>query len=172
MTDPVDLSSSVAAVRSLFSAAACSVALVDAEGGTLRFVAAAGEGAGEILGVELPVGRGIAGWAAMSGQPIAVRDVSRDTRFARDVAEATHYVPTSLLAAPVFDDDGEVLGVLEVLDPSVEAASDWALAVLATLAAQVGSLVSAQRRTVADGDADRLADLGRAVVDLVERRRT
>jgi hypothetical protein len=34
------------------------------------------------------------GWAAMTGQPIAVRDVQTDARFARDVAESTQYVPT------------------------------------------------------------------------------
>ena len=48
----------------------------------------------------------------MSGQPIAVRDVETDARFARDVAESTHYVPTSILAAPLFDEEGEAAGVL------------------------------------------------------------
>ena len=98
-----DLTPSVAAVRALFGAAACSCALVDPDGATLTFVAADGAGAAEIVGVELPVGRGIAGWAVMSGQPIAVRDVRADPRFARDVAESTHYVPECILAAPMFD---------------------------------------------------------------------
>jgi len=98
------LNPAVAAIRTLFDAAACSVALVDDAGATLVYVAASGEGAAEIVGVELPVTRGIAGWTAMSGQPIAVRDVETDARFARDVAEATHYVPASILAAPLFDD--------------------------------------------------------------------
>ena len=121
--DP-DLTASVAAVRALFGAAACSCALVDEEGSSLTYVAADGEGAREILGVVLPVGRGIAGWAVMSGQPIAVRDVTADPRFARDVAEATHYVPISILAAPLFDDAGDALGVLSVLDSTVNESSE------------------------------------------------
>lgn len=161
------LGASVESVRALFGAAACSVALVDDTGATLRFVAAAGEGASAIVGVELPVGRGLAGWAAMSGQPIAVRDVRSDPRFAADVAEQTAYVPTSVLAAPMFDDEGEVLGVLEVLDPGVDQAADWTLAVLGAMASQLARLELALRR---DGDAPdpRLAELGRRVLELSE----
>ena len=64
-------------------------ALVDEEGETLRFVASDGAGAEAIVGVTIPVSRGIAGWAAMSGQPISVRDVQTDARFARDVERGT-----------------------------------------------------------------------------------
>ena len=164
-----DLSGSVAGVRALFGAAACSCALVDDEGSELTYVAADGEGAREILGVVLPIGRGIAGWAAMSGQPIAVRDVRADPRFARDVAESTRYIPTALLAAPMFDAQGEVLGVLSVLDPAVDESSDWTLAVLGTLASQVAALVVAVRRApAAAADASRLEALGRRVLDAVE----
>ena len=139
--DPA-LSRSVEAVRRLFAAAACSVALVDEEGETLRFVASDGAGAEAIVGVTIPVSRGIAGWAAMSGQPISVRDVQTDARFARDVAESTNYVPSSILAAPMMTTEGEVMGVTSVLDPSVEEASDWTLQVLGTLASQMAMLLA------------------------------
>lgn len=165
--DP-DLTASVAAVRALFGAAACSCALVDEEGSSLTYVAADGEGAREILGVVLPVGRGIAGWAVMSGQPIAVRDVTADPRFARDVAEATRYVPTSILAAPLFDDAGDALGVLSVLDSTVDESSDWTLAVLGTLASQAAALVSVVRRAPAAVEASRLEELARRVLAATE----
>ena len=139
--DPA-LGRSVEAVRRLFAAAACSVALVDEEGETLRFVASDGAGAEAIVGVTIPVSRGIAGWAAMSGQPISVRDVQTDARFARDVAESTNYVPSSILAAPMMTTEGEVMGVTSVLDPSVEEASDWTLQVLGTLASQIAMLLA------------------------------
>jgi signal transduction protein with GAF and PtsI domain len=160
-----ELNRAVASVRSLFGAAACSVGLTDAAGTDLEFVAADGEGAEQIIGVRLPVSRGIAGWAAMSGQPIAVRDVVADPRFARDVAESTHYVPTSLLAAPIFDTDGEVVGVLSVLDPTVDATADWTLAVLGTLAALVGQVVGGG----APATSSPLEDLGRRVLEAVAR---
>ncbi len=162
-----DLSTSVSAIRLLFDAAACSCALADEDGASLEFVAADGAGASDIVGVSIPVGRGIAGWAAMSGEPIAVRDVQTDARFARDVAEATHYVPTSILAAPLVSAGGEVLGVVEVLDPRVEATSDWTLSVLGTLAAHMALVVG--RSTSASNS---LAELGAEVLAAVERHRT
>lgn len=113
-----ELRATVRATRQLFGAAACSCALATEAGDALVFVAADGAGADAIVGVEIPVGRGIAGWAAMTGQPITVADVEKDARFARDVAESTDYVPSTILAAPVMAEDGEVSGVIEVLDPS------------------------------------------------------
>lgn len=96
--------------------AACSVAALDEAGGELRYVAAAGAGALEIVGTRLPSGRGIAGFVAGSGQGLSVSDVRRDARFAHDVAEATGYVPTALMAVPISAGD-DTLGVLTVLDP-------------------------------------------------------
>lgn len=153
------------ATRALFAAAACSVALVDDEGETLTYVVADGAGAAEIVGVTIPVGRGIGGWAAMSGQPIAVRDVQSDARFARDVAEATNYVPSAILAAPLVTPEGEVIGVTSVLDPSVDEASDWTLHVLGTLASHMALLVVGAR--AADPGADGYADLGHDVLRVV-----
>lgn len=108
----------------------------------MRFVAADGAGSQAIIDVTLPVGRGIAGWVAMAGQGIAVGDVSRDTRWARDVAEATNYVPQSILAVPMMDEEGGVLGVIEALDPQLGADDTGrALDVLGTVGDQVASVV-------------------------------
>jgi signal transduction protein with GAF and PtsI domain len=155
----------VEATRALFRAAACSIAHVDEEGETLRFVASDGEGADQIVGVTIPVSRGIAGWAAMSGQPIAVRDVRTDARFARDVAESTNYVPTAIYAAPMLDSTGEVLGVVSVLDPAVDEASDWTLDVLGTIADLMASVTTATTGT--SESPQPLARLGSDVLRLV-----
>lgn len=137
----VELHRAVAGIRSLFSAAACSCALVDAGGEDLVFVAADGEGATEIVGVRLPAGTGIAGWAVMSGQPIIVADVSADSRWAREVAESTRYIPETILAAPLVDDVGDVLGVIEVLDPTSRGEhSGHDLDVLGVAASMVASI--------------------------------
>ena len=132
-----DLRAAVTSTRQLFAAAACSCALVTEEGDALVFVAADGDGAAPIVGVSIPVSKGVAGWAAMTGQPIAVRDVQSDARFARDVAESTRYVPDRILAVPVMSPDGEVSGVMEVLDPATT---------------EVGSAIGEQRGAAADLD--------------------
>jgi signal transduction protein with GAF and PtsI domain len=169
MTAPDDVSTaittSVQNVRALFGAAACSLALVDDEGEALHYVTADGAGADEIRGVRLPVGRGIAGWAAMSGQPIAVRDVATDARFARDVAESTHYVPEVILAAPLLSTAGEVIGVVSVLDPDTEESSGWTLSVLGTLASLMALLLEG---STVPGSDDPLALLGADIVRSVE----
>jgi GAF domain-containing protein len=65
--------------------------------------------------------RGIAGYVAMTGQPIAVSNVEQDARFAQDFARSTGYMPRSILATPLLSKD-RVIGVMEVLD-KIEAAS-------------------------------------------------
>jgi GAF domain-containing protein len=149
-----DLQAAVTATRELFAAAACSCALVNESGDALVFVAADGAGAAAIVGVDIPVSKGVAGWTAMTGQPLAVRDVQSDARFARDVAESTEYVPDQILAVPVMSPDGEVSGVMEVLDPAglgdesrIGGLSGTAadLALLSLVASQVAAVVRSAR---------------------------
>jgi GAF domain-containing protein len=128
--------------RAAFGAAACSVAVLDEDEGELVYRAASGTGADAIVGVRLPVTRGVAGWVAVSGQPLAVSDLRTDRRFAQDVAESTAYVPQTLLAAPLMGPEG-VVGVLSVLDRDVErenAGRDLHLA--ASFAARAAALLT------------------------------
>ena len=99
----------------VFGAAAASVFVIDRAQGTLVFEAVAGEGEDSLVGTSFPGDTGIAGWVAMSCQPVLVDDVSQSPQFARASAEATGYVPKSIMAAPLIA-DGECIGVLEVLD--------------------------------------------------------
>jgi GAF domain-containing protein len=109
------LQSIVEVARSVFGAAAASVFLLDQRTGELVFEAVAGEGEEHLVGTRFPGGTGLAGWVVMSGQPLLVDDVTQNPRFARDAAESTGYVPSSILAAPLIRND-ECIGVLEVLD--------------------------------------------------------
>ena len=109
------------AARLAFGAAAVSVAVLEED--HLRYVAAAGEGAGAIVGTELPLTRGLAGYVAMAGQALAVDEPAADPRFARDVAERTGYVPQTLLLVPITGPAGAPVGVLTVLDRTVAAAN-------------------------------------------------
>ena len=99
----------------LFSARACSLALLTEDEEELEFIMASGAGAEAVRELRMPAGQGIAGWVVMSGQAIAVDDVAADPRFATGVAETTGYVPRSILAMPL-ETERRVLGVIEVLD--------------------------------------------------------
>jgi GAF domain-containing protein len=105
--------------RSLFGAAACSIALLedeDSDQPKLAFRVAVGRGAESVLDLTVPAAQGIAGFVLRSGQPMVVEDVSSDPRFAGSIAGDTGYVPTSIVAVPLETQRGTI-GVLEVLDP-------------------------------------------------------
>lgn len=99
----------------VLDAQAASIALHDPATDRLAFRAASGPAAGDIVGMTIDAGAGIAGYAFSTGQPLAVADVTADPRFDRAIAEATGYVPSSLLAVPLLDERGTI-GVLEALD--------------------------------------------------------
>jgi GAF domain-containing protein len=65
--------------------------------------------------MRIPLDQGIAGYVAMTGQPIAISNVEQDARFNREFAQSTGYVPRSILATPLVSGE-RVLGVMEVLD--------------------------------------------------------
>jgi GAF domain-containing protein len=144
------------AARRLFDAAACSVALLNEEEDELHFIMASGSGADAVVGLRMPAGEGIAGWVLMSGQPIAIDDVQKDSRFASSVAQRTGYMPQSLLAMPLETDRGTI-GVIEVLDRHRQGdvgAHDMAL--LSVFARQAALAIESSRV---------FADLGRALFE-------
>jgi GAF domain-containing protein len=109
------LKSIVEAAARIFGAAAASIMLVNESEGVLEFKVAHGVGSEDLVGVRIPLNQGIAGYVAMSGQPISISDVAQDTRFNRDFAKSTGYVPRSILATPLLAGE-RVIGVMEVLD--------------------------------------------------------
>jgi GAF domain-containing protein len=90
-------------------------------------------------------------------QPLVVEDLTADTRFSREAAESTGYVPKGLMAVPLLAED-RVLGVLEVLDRPADTAFTLAeMNLLGQFANQaaiaLGLLQRARRaRAVLDGE--------------------
>ncbi len=73
------------------------------------------EGAG-LVEIRIPIGRGIAGVVAATGESINITDAYRDPRFDRTVDERTGYRTRTILCAPIHNAQGEVVGVAEVLN--------------------------------------------------------
>lgn len=117
------LRSIVEATVILFDAEAASIALYDPATNELIFRVAAGSHGDGAVGLSIRPDQGVAGYVFTTGQPLALADVAADSRFGRAAAEQTGYVPRSLVAVPLVDDDG-VIGVLEVLDRRSQAAFD------------------------------------------------
>lgn len=131
--------------RTIFRAAACSLALLDEENERLVFHVASGAGADEVVGMTVSVNQGVAGWVVTSGQPIAIGDVTQDPRFASDFASETGYVPRSILAMPL-ETDREMIGAIEVLDRDRSAAdSSGDMQLLSHFARQAALAIEASR---------------------------
>jgi GAF domain-containing protein len=93
--------------------------MLDEEADELVFEAVSGRGEGNLVGSRFPSSTGIAGFALVTRQPLVVDDLDNDPRFSRDRAEATGYVPTSIVASPLLHDE-RALGVLSVLDRAAD----------------------------------------------------
>jgi GAF domain-containing protein len=105
----------VSTAARVIDASAGSLMLLDAEANELEFQVAIGPGSEQVKQFRVPLGQGIAGFTASTGQALAIADTSQDTRFARQIAEGTGYVPKTLLCVPLML-RGEVIGVMELLD--------------------------------------------------------
>jgi GAF domain-containing protein len=143
------LRSIVDATAVLFGAEAASLALHDPATDRLVFEVAAGEQGQGVVGLAIGSSEGVAGYVFATGQPLALSDVARDARFGREAAEQTGYVPRSLIAVPLVDDQG-TLGVLEVLDKRDEAGFDLRDVELATVFARQATVAIRSSRIERD----------------------
>jgi|HubBroStandDraft_6_1064221.scaffolds.fasta_scaffold310141_2 GAF domain-containing protein len=110
-----ELRAIVQVAASVLDAEAAALFLVDEERDVLRFEVALGGRSEEVENLSLPLGEGLAGYVASTGQPLAVSNVQNDARFAAAFAEKIAYIPKTILCVPMVLDDRTV-GVLEMLD--------------------------------------------------------
>jgi len=142
------LQSIVDATVRLFDAEAASIALFERDPDRLEFRVAAGpQGAGAI-GKSVKPSQGIAGFVFSTGQALALSDVASDPRFDRKTAEKTGYLPRSIAAVPLTDEQG-THGVLQVLDkkgsPTFDLRDMELMGVFAAQAATAIAVTRAQR---------------------------
>jgi len=90
----------------------CSLFILDREKGELWSRVAQGT-RNEL---RFPVGQGIAGAVATTGQTINIKDAYDDPRFARSFDVTNNYRTKSILCVPMRDTRGEVTGVIQALN--------------------------------------------------------
>ncbi|GHO88860.1 GAF domain-containing protein [Dictyobacter formicarum] len=105
----------VQTAATVMSARAASLFIIDTKAQELVFEVATGPKAAEVSQYRLPLGHGIAGLVAVSGQPIAITGAGTNPQHASDISRSIGYVPDSILCVPLFYQD-QVIGVLELLD--------------------------------------------------------
>ena len=124
--------------------------LIDERTEELVFQVALGPEAEQVRDLRVPLGHGIAGLVAVSGQPMAVSDAAEDPRQAADIAQSVGYAPGTVLCVPLFYDE-EVMGVLELLDR--EGAASYGTQDIATLGLFANQAAVAIEQSRAQGSA-------------------
>lgn len=95
--------------------------------GTLYFVdEAKGEIWTKIAGelssqIRLPIGKGLAGTVAATGEPVILHDTYADPRFDRSQDQRTGYHTQSMLCVPIRNREQKIVGVLQLLNKTIGA---------------------------------------------------
>lgn len=89
--------------------------LVDADQQNLISEAAVGDDVDETAKIRVPIGEGIAGLVAQTGQPVAMSDTEHDDLDADDLGHTVAFNPRQALCSPLSFGD-RVIGVLQFLD--------------------------------------------------------
>lgn len=122
------------------SVQAVSLALIEPESESLVFRAATGWARHKIINTSLKLGQGIAGWVAREGRGVIVPDVTQDERFDPEVDKRTGFSTHSIACAPIRY-HGEVIGILEALNPTEGVFDSDALLVLTGIGSLAGAAI-------------------------------
>ena len=84
----------------------------------LRFLAVTGPSAEDVRHLTVPFHKGFAGFSHTMGADLVVRDVAKDSRLFGEVDAQSGYETRSVLAVALKDNDGDVHGCIELLNPT------------------------------------------------------
>jgi len=155
-------------VRIVLDAEACSVMLLDEATQTLRWEVALGTGAGKLQTLSVPIGRGISGRVAATGEVIRIEDARSDPRWqGHRYDQETGFTTRSILCVPIRARD-RVIGVIQVLNRRGGPFRDEDQQLLEALAGMGGVAIENARlyENLEEKVQARTAELTRALADL------
>jgi Nif-specific regulatory protein len=99
----------------MLQAKASSLLLLDKRTKKLHFKVATGEKGEEVMKFEVNLGQGIAGFVAQTGEPLLIPDVSKDSRWYKEISESVGFQTRSIACVPM-KVNGDIIGVVEIID--------------------------------------------------------
>ena len=66
--------------------------------------------------INLPLGKGVAGWCALTGEVLNIKDAYDDKLFNPEVDQQTGYKTNTILCVPLVDTRGRIVGVIQALN--------------------------------------------------------
>jgi Nif-specific regulatory protein len=134
------------ATRMMEAKASC-LLLLNQKTRKLYFKVATGEKREEVRQYEINLGQGIAGFVAERGEPLLIPDVSKDPRWDRKISESTGFQTHSIACVPM-KLEGEVLGVIEIIDKEDGSPIQYEDMKTLTVFAELASLAIASARKI------------------------
>jgi diguanylate cyclase (GGDEF)-like protein len=109
-----------------------SMLMVDEKAGQLYYAIAIGENSETLRGLRVPLGEGVAGWVAATGNPLVVPDVKLDAHWAAFSAKHPELNIQSIACVPVRSGD-KTLGVIQLLNSKLDLMSEYSISFLRIL---------------------------------------
>ncbi|HLE15939.1 MAG TPA: GAF domain-containing protein [Anaerolineales bacterium] len=117
-----------------------SLALIDQKDGGLIFLASTDQSSHRIIGQRLALGEGIAGWVAQEGRGMIVTESSDDPRFLCEF-DRQNGLDTQVVACAPISLHGNVIGVIEAINPLEGSFEPDALKVLTGIGSLAGTAI-------------------------------
>ncbi len=94
---------------------ASTLMLLDDKTGALVFSVPTGPESEKLTDIQLPPGKGIAGWVVKNGKDVLIQDVCQDSRFYEKIDSATGFETKSIVCVPL-KAKSRIIGALEVIN--------------------------------------------------------
>ena len=109
-----------------------SMLMVDEKANELYYAIAVGEDSQSLRGLRVPMGEGVAGWVAQTGNPLVVPDVSLDPHWSVFTKKHPDLNIQSIACVPVRSGN-KTLGVIQLLNSKLDLLSEYSISFLRIL---------------------------------------
>ncbi len=109
-----------------------SLLMIDQARQDLYYAIAVGEDASSLKGLRVPLGQGVAGWVAATGNPLVVPDVSLDPHWAAFSRSHPDLRIASIACVPIRSGEN-TLGVIQLLNSKLDLLSEYSISFLRIL---------------------------------------
>src|ERR1700693_5075337 len=109
-----------------------SMLMVDDKSGELYYAIAVGENTESLKGLRVPIGEGVAGWVAATGNPLIVPDVALDPHWSAFATKHPDLKIKSIASVPVRSGN-KTLGVIQLLNSKLDLLSEYSISFLRIL---------------------------------------
>ena len=109
-----------------------SLLMIDQDRQDLYYAIAVGEDSSSLRGLRVPLGQGVAGWVAATGNPLVVPDVSLDPHWAAFSRSHPDLRISSIACVPIRSGEN-TLGVIQLLNSKLDLLSEYSISFLRIL---------------------------------------